>query len=59
MRPQSFDRGKHEAAAVADPPQEGFNEAAIFRSRKGADSERGPEVDHCFNEAAIFRSRKG
>src|SRR5689334_15129461 len=37
----------------------GFNEAAIFRSRKGRRSDNGARGKRGFNEAAIFRSRKG
>ena len=58
MRPRSFDRGNGGEHSGIAANSTGFNEAAIFRSRK----RRGPKTSRPasarFNEAAIFRSRK-
>ena len=58
MRPRSFERGKQEITVLAGKSS-GFNEAALFRTRKAAMQPPFRIAAHCFNEAALFRTRKG
>ena len=58
MRPRSFDRGNDLQSCYPIGSCPGFNEAAIFRSRKRVGRYRLSNGMGRFNEAAIFRSRK-
>ena len=60
MRPRSFERGKSPRIKRLVRHSPGFNEAALFRTRKGVRSRaQWQGGSQRFNEAALFRTRKG